>query len=299
MIYLVFEAGSRAGLSARLCFQRYKKLNPHTEHKLVMVDDDDVFENIALSCDPVTEMKRDMLPLVMTGCSVMPFPADELTRQSESLVDLNVVKDSIWEVSPQYYDKSFVNYVMYRDSDIKVRIPFTFDFNNVCVKPNTMSAGSKGIQLLDNVCVSEKIDIKNEYVIDVLRNDKGQATYWGRQVKMRAGYDKYIKFLSYEHPAIEAAKFIVERASIPESQPIHGLFSRIFHIQLAEDDNGTFWFIEASKRISGTSLVNIPFGFDPFEFIETQRSIWIKPADIDFEKWYLYDDLLIMTSQMI
>lgn len=296
MIYVVFEAGSRAGLSARYLFEWYLKLNPSTEDKLILVDSDEVFSSIYHKHGTgVIPLHESLLETkVNFKNEVTVFPADEISRQSGHCENLNLIRSSIWMASPQYYDKSYVNYMLKEDNDSEFlppcMVPETFDMNSVCVKPNKMSAGSKGVQFFDNMCISEKIEIQNEYVIDVLRNNNGQATYYGRQVKLRAGYDKYIKFLPHDHGAITAAMYLVRKAH--EKSTISGLFSRIFHVQIAEDIHGQFWFIEASKRISGTSLVNILCGFNPFEFIKTGKSIWIKPADVDFDSWYRYEDLL-------
>lgn len=303
MIFIVFEAGSRAGLSAKHLFLHHLAMSKDRIDQMMLVDRNVLFWLLDTDTNRAGYITEDDFHegiskhhLADADCFV--FPADELTRQRQC-IDLEnklQVHSPIWHVEPEWYDKVRVNHelanLFYQKGDGKCFLitPPTAIFRNACVKPATQSAGSKGISFHENVCVSEKIDIAREYVIDVLRRDDGYAAYFGRKVDMKNGYDQYICFLDDDHPAIARAKYLVD---IVEGTPLRQLFNGIFHLQLAEDHDGQFYYIEASKRISGTSLVNIPFGYDPFVFIKTGAIIKTKPTDIEANpnRWYRYDDL--------
>lgn len=210
------------------------------------------------------------------------FPCDELTRQSNAIVADIAAIDNVSSVEPHFYDKRMMN--TYLDDRAKgLKIPKTFPIENVFVKPNAMSAGSKGCYPMNDMCVSERINIKNEYVIDCLKGEE-QLQVFPRQVVLKNGYDKYIKLLPVASKIGDAVfEFIL---SIAECK----LFNGIFHLQVAENNNGDFYYIEASKRISGTSIANLTRGFNPFFFLNGLR----RPSEDRFKEnqWYRFEDFI-------
>ena len=284
MKYVVFEAGSRAGFSSEMFFLDYQK-KTSSEDVLYMVDDSLQVNEV----EPSSNVKRitffDFLGLDKEGLVV--FPADELSRQSQCVVyDLAKSKE-FSRTDYVYYHKGSVNHNLHMLTyGCRIKVPKTFECTNVCVRPNTMSAGSKGIQLLDNVSITEKIDIAEEYVVDVLRSENSIKLY-PRAVVLKNGYDRLIKPLKEDSDIGEAAKEFIFTAC-PKNE---GIFSNVFHLQLAKDYKGDLFYIESSKRISGTSIINIFRGMNPFCFIngvETEE----RNNPFQYDKWYRYEDFI-------
>ena len=189
-----------------------------------------------------------------------------------------------------WYDKAHVNNVLAELVSIdqcKIRIPLTFGLTDAFIKPNKASAGSKGLELKGDVCVSQIIDIRREFVADVFYDGK-YVNVFPREVKLRSGYDKMIRLLP---PSSRISREIRKFVECVSSQV--ELFSPgIFHIQLAEDTNGDLFYIEASRRISGTSLVNLANGFNPFCFMNRVKTDVIVTR-FDDCKWFRYDDFVL------
>lgn len=155
-----------------------------------------------------------------------------------------------------------------------------------------MSAGSRNIEFNENVCVSEKIDIQHEYVVDVLERN-GEFNIFAREVVLRQGYDKFIKLLDETHKLTSAIRRFLKLVS---SKIKATLFKGIFHIQVAEDTNGDFYFIEASKRISGSSIVNVYNGFNPFDALENTTPFICATNPFSYNKWYRFEEMVTRLS---
>lgn len=298
--YIVFEAGSRAGLSVELFFRAWRKQNGWKDGEgdvLYLADSDPVYRMVPSSCTNINRIsEQKALGLLMSDKDIVVFPADELTRQCNYAVMNKVSDDDYAKVSELWYDKAHMNNVLSELVSLdkcNIRIPLTFGLSDAFIKPNKASAGSKGIEFKDCVCISQAIDIKTEYVVDVLCTDLGIEAY-PREVKLRAGYDKYIRLHSPSSQiAVEVLKFV---ECVSEKV---GLFAPgIFHIQLAEDTNGDLFYIEASRRISGTSIVNLTNGFNPFCFmngVKTESLVhWF-----EYGKWFRYEDFVLEVENEI
>ena len=285
MKYVVFEAGSRAGFSAEMFFLDYLK-RTGKDDILYMVDDSLQVNEVESPINVERITHEDFIKLY-DGNTVV-FPADELSRQSRPTDFDAASKNSFSKVDSLYYNKKKINENLNMLTyGCKIKIPKTFDLTNICIRPNTMSAGSKGIQLLDNVSITEKINIVEEYVVDVLRSDTDMKLY-PRAVVLKNGYDRLIKPLEENSEIGEACKeFILE--ACPKNT---GLFSNVFHLQLAKDDKGGLYYIESSKRISGTSIVNIFRGMNPFDFINGEK-LEERNSPFLYGKWYRYEDFLM------
>lgn len=285
MKYVVFESGSRAGFSAEMFFLDYVNQTERSNDTLYMVDDSSDVNDVVCSSNVKRISFFDYLELDKKGLII--FPADELSRQSKSVVYDLANNNEVSGVDYIYYYKQSMNAKLQElTNGCKIKIPRTFDITNVCVRPNTMSAGSKGIQLLNNVSITERINIKQEYVVDVIRSQENIEIY-PRAVVLKNGYDRLIKPLESDSYIGEAVKEFVISAA-PKNE---GLFSNIFHLQLAEDVKGDLYYIESSKRISGTSIVNIFRGMNPFCFI---NGVQTKERNNPFMygKWYRYEDFI-------
>lgn len=297
MKYLVFESGSRAGFSAEMFFRAWQKRHHRTDVKLIMADSDWAMLELPNAkgilrkhCQPAEARVGEK--------GVRVFPGDELTRQRNEWIQKAIENDIFAKVEDWYYDKSKVNRMLHKITDGKtfIKIPKTFELNEVCIKPNTLSAGSKNIQFEGNVCIEELIDIKTEYVADVLEIN-GEFCPFVREVTLRSGYDKLIKLLPPNHILTHSVRQFLEVVS-ENTEDRLSLFKGIFHLQIAEDDKGQYYFIEASKRISGTSIVNIFNGFNPFDLIEgTEFTTY--PNPFDYWKWYRYEDFILELSKII
>lgn len=298
--YLVFEAGSRAGLSTELFFRAWRKQKGWKDGEgdvLYLADSDPVYYSVPTKCSSMSRISESKaMSLIQSGGDFIVFPADELTRQLNFAVQLSVHDDEYAKVCQLWYDKAHMNNVLSELVSLdkcKIRIPLTFGLTNVCVKPNEASAGSKGLEFKDGVCVSQSIDIKREYVVDVLHADTGIKAY-PREVKLRAGYDRMIRLHSPDSQIAQEVWKFVECVSDKV-----GLFAPgIFHIQLAEDTNGDLFYIEASRRISGTSIVNLANGFNPFCFmnrVEADRLV----HRLEYGKWFRYEDFILEVEEII
>lgn len=275
--YIVFESGGRAGYSAKLCYLFREQTDQSKDRNLVMADTNPIFPHLS----PIGSVLYTYDDDVFDGCTL--FPADELKRQR------NPKK---YGVKSWWYDKLRVNEILAERIDYhKIRIPTTFSFDSVCIRPNTESAGSKGVQMLENVCISALIDKKTEYVIDCIGSEM-----WAREVQLKNGYDQYVKFLPMDHPVYAAASEIIEQAQFTK---LMGLFNGIFHLQLMEDKTGILYFIEVSNRISGSSLVNIPFGFNPFAYIEGEHVTRYLSESFKEGDWYRYEDILERIQKLL
>lgn len=275
--YIVFESGGRAGYSAKLCYLYAQRKGLVNGRNLVMADTNPIFSQLFPLGAVIYSNEIGSLD------DSIVFPADELTRQRNP---------ERYGVKSWWYDKLRVNEILAERINYHlVRIPTTFSFDNVCIRPNAESAGSKGLQMLENVCVSSLIEKRTEYVIDCIGSEM-----WAREVQLKNGYDQYVKFLPMDHPVYVASKEIIEQAQFTK---LKGLFNGIFHLQLMEDQNGVLYFIEASNRISGSSLVNIPFGFNPFAHLEGYQVERNVTNDIHENCWYRYEDILEYVAKQI
>lgn len=292
--YIVFEAGSRAGLSAEIFFLAWRKQNGWCDGQgdvLYLADADPVYRCVPTQSQNIARIsEQDAVNLLQCDKDIVVFPADELTRQLNTAVRNAVQDDDYSRVSPLWYDKAHVNNVLAELVSIdqcKIRIPLTFGLTDAFIKPNKASAGSKGLELKGDVCVSQIIDIRREFVADVFY-DGNYVNVFPREVKLRSGYDKMIRLLPpSSRISMEVSKFVKCVSSQVE------LFAPgIFHIQLAEDTNGDLFYIEASRRISGTSLVNLANGFNPFCFINRVKTDAFVTRFED-GKWFRYEDFVL------
>lgn len=293
MIYVVFEAGSRCGTSARLFFNQYVSNNPSAvDDSLLLVDMSEEFvESATTLCNAShigacleKDAQRIIDMMINDGQDVAIFPADELTRQR------GYNPNPKWwnDVKKEFYDKEYVNA---RLASHGVTVPPTFRIKDVIVKPNSQSAGSKGIQFLDNVCISKRIDIAHEYVVDMFVTIEGQTVCYPREVKLKNGYDHYIKFLPQDSAVVAFAKHL------PLVYP--QLFSGPCHCQLIEDNNGVLYYVEGSKRLSGTSMVAMLFGYNPFELVNGAEIKEPAPnSSATYGEWYSFDSLRSLISRM-
>ncbi len=288
MNFIVFESGSRAGLSAELFFEDYVKRNS-VNHTLYLSDLDEDFKRIAERHPQVKRIHDSRALEMLKAGDAVVFPADEITRQVNDLVAEIVTHHSFSRVKPSYYNKNAMNHHLAPlTAGCSIKVPATFSTTNVCIRPNTRSAGSRNVQLLDNACVTQRIDIMHEYVVDVLRYDDTTMHIFPREVTLKNGYDRFIKLLPLDGELASAVReFIL--AACPAND---GPFSDIFHLQLCQDTSKQLYYIEFSKRISGTSCVNIATGMNPFALIDSVEPE-LHPQVID-DKWRRFEDFLIM-----
>ena len=297
MNYVVFESGSRAGFSAEMFFRVWKKQHPDNNAKLILSDIDTLFSELPTTHQDIERLKdwQTIARLSNKNCRV--FPCDEMTRQTYQVVRDFVKSDYYASAEQWFYNKSRVNTLLVSvvGASCPIKIPKTFDLNSVCIKPNTMSAGSRNIEFNDNVCVSEKIDIQHEYVVDVLERN-GELNIFAREVVLRQGYDKFIKLLDETHKLTSAIKCFLKLVS---SKIKATLFKGVFHIQVAEDTNGDFYFIEASKRISGSSIVNVYNGFNPFDALENTTPFICATNPFSYNRWYRFEEMVSRLSLVL
>lgn len=303
MYYIVFESGSRAGLSAEIFFRAWRSQlgladNVDGDDTLLLADADQSYCSVPSKCRNVCRVSELYgLTSLESLDNIVVFPADELSRQFKDEVMEKASQNPVSFVDALWYDKAHINNVLSELVDLEqcaIRIPLTFGLSDaVLLKPCKASAGSKGIVSFNDVCVSQRIDIKHEYVVDVLRTEN-EIQVFPREVCLRSGYDKMIKLID---PSGELANEV--RRFIEIVSPKFPMFAPgIFHIQLAKDVNGDLYYIEASRRISGTSLVNLPNGFNPFCFINGTKG---KSIDHPFKygKWFRYEDFLLEIENLI
>lgn len=282
MIWVAFEGGSRAGLSTELFFSAYKSVCPNDD-VLYVADSDKVFQSVDSQKSVVHVTEKD--GILIANEKGMIFPADELTRQRLHK-DFRVGSMVHSDVKSWYYDKIKMNeFISTNVKCDQIKVPKTTMLYDAFLRPNSMSAGSKGIMRLSNYCISEYIDIAKEYVVDVFFDECPHI--YTRQVVLKGGYDKYIKFISLGSPVNQKIKDFV----IALNKTKEPFYKGVFHLQLAEDANGDLWYIESSKRISGTSLVNMLIGYNPFCLIEGKKFIDASYY-AEYDTWYRYEDLL-------
>lgn len=288
MNFVVFESGSRAGLSAELFFEEYVNATG-AQHKLFLSDLDEDFQHIVSRHSQVHLIHDSQAFEMLAADEAVIFPADELTRQSNSVATEVASKHSFSRILPFFYNKKQMNeYLAPLTSHCAIKVPETFSLSEVCIKPNSMSAGSRNIQFLDNACVTQKIEINHEFVVDVLRYDNEKMYIFPREVTLKNGYDRFIKLLPLDG---ELAKHVREfvKAVCPKND---GMFSDIFHLQLCQDKSGQYYYIEFSKRISGTACVNIMSGMSPFALIDgVDQEISTNLID---GNWRRFEDFLLM-----
>lgn len=302
MDYIAFEAGSRAGFSTEIFFRAWRSqlgltANDRGEDMLFLVDSDSDVCTIQESSNVCRVSETYAKMLLEQEENLVVFPADELTRQLNEDVREIASRNRFSFVDPLWYDKAHVNNVLSELVDVEkclVFIPLTFGLSeDIFIKPCKASAGSKGLTTLKDVCVSQKIDIEHEYVVDVLRSETDIEVF-PREVRLRAGYDKLINLIDPKGNFADEVRKFIELVS-----PKFPMFAPgIFHIQLAEDKNGTLYYIEASRRISGTSLVNLPNGFNPFCFMNGKKG---KVLDHKFKygRWFRYEDFVLEVDSLI
>lgn len=298
MKFIVFEAGSRAGFSAEMFFRAWLQAHPESNVRLVLADSDFTFTEIP-SDSPISRKSAQIAEAMVGKRKVRVFPGDELTRQRSAIIQEQIKSDSFAAVEDWYYDKAAVNQVLYGITHGKcfIKIPRTMNLTDVCIKPNTESAGSRGIELLSNVCVSERIQIASEYVVDVLEKN-GEYSIFAREVKLRNGYDKYVRLLPESDKLVAAVRQFLQVVRENTKDSGFSLFSGIFHLQVAKDVNGEYFFIEASKRISGSSIVNLSKGFNPFDLLMGTDPVQYEsflPDDI----WVRFEDIISHLSNVI
>lgn len=135
--------------------------------------------------------------------------------------------------------------------------------------------------------MSQIIDIRREFVADVFY-DGNYINVFPREVRLRSGYDKMIRLLP---PSSRISREVRKFVECVSSQ-VELFAPGIFHIQLVEDTNGDLFYIEASRRISGTSLVNLANGFNPFCFMNRVKTDVIVTRFED-GKWFRYEDFVL------
>lgn len=301
MNYFVFEAGSRAGFSAEMFFLAYRKQrglrdDEQGEDNLILVDSDDVVNSIPHKCCAIHRVSESTAKQLLCELDdVLIFPADELTRQCNDEIREIASRNPISEVSPVWYDKMAVNCVLndfVKEKRSPIHIPRTFELTSVFIKPDKASAGSKGLYSYDNVCVSARINIKRELVVDVIRDTTGMMVF-PREVKLRSGYDRLIKLLDPYGALAQNVKEFIEIVS-----PFGVFAPGIFHLQIAEDIYGDLYYIESSRRISGTSIVNLGNGFNPFcllNGIEADSLV----HKCKYDQWFRYEDFILDIENII
>ena len=297
--YIAFEAGSRAGLSTELFFRAWRKQNHWKDGEgdvLVLADSASSYYQVPTCSKSICRVaERDGIKMATRLDGFIIFPADELTRQCNERVRYAAGRSRWSAVHPLWYDKTHVNNVLYEaiyGTWCVIRVPLTFGLSDVCVKPVKASAGSRGIELKSDVCVSQAIAIKHEYVIDVLRSEN-EIKLFPREVQLRCGYDKMIMLMEPDCQLSQEVRSFIEAAGS------FSLFAPgIFHLQIAEDENGDLFYIESSRRISGTSIVNLYNGFNPFCFmngVDAQYPI----SKFEYGRWYRYEDFILDIENQI
>lgn len=283
--YMIFEAGSRCGFSAEYFFKQYRN-EFGTDDELIEVDINPYFQELGDDKkNGIVRVGQDEAEkMIADDESIIIFPADELTRQSNSLVRQRAYNEEFSYINSWMYDKRKMNKFIGENDDLSA--PKTFENVDVFVRPNTMSAGSKNVGRHE-YCVTEYIDIEMEYVVDV-DNCNGYTVIYPREVSLQHGYDKYIRFVDPMSREFEQ----LDRAVKCFLKKFGKYGYKIFHLQLARDRRGKIYYIESSKRLSGTSIVHSLFGYNPFASLNNKKHDFYKTAE--FDKWYRYEDLITM-----
>ena len=293
MKYLVFEAGGRAGLSAELFF--INRVSKDDGDRLVMADMD-VTYRLCPSPDGVSRVSEDealaMIAADASACTV--FPADELARQSKPAVFDLASHNPMVAVERWFYNKRCMNERLAdATAGCRIRIPETFSLDDVFMRPNTMSAGSHGVGRLENTCITRRVEIAHEYVVDV-NGTSDEPVVYAREVNIKNGYDKYLRFLGRQSKVATAVEEFVHAAGA--SFPM--LTKGIFHIQLIENPSGDIYFVEYSKRISGTSIVNLFRGYNPFDALAGINTPVYGGDFAQEDVWYRYEDFILNLSKI-
>ena len=293
MKYLVFEAGGRAGLSAELFF--VNRVRQDDGSSLVLADMDDHYRLCPCPAGVSRVGEVEALAMIASdaaGCTV--FPADELARQSKPAVFGLAARNPMVAVEPWFFSKRLMNESLAAaTAGCTIKIPETFSLDDVFMRPNTMSAGSHGVGRLENTCITRRVEIAHEYVVDVNWVGAEPAVY-AREVRIKNGYDKYLQFLGRESRVSKAVDEFVRaiRTSIPK------LVTGIFHIQLIENPAGEIYFVEYSKRISGTSIVNLYRGYNPFDALSGVETPVYKGDFARENVWYRYEDFILNLNKV-
>lgn len=290
MRYLVFEAGGRAAFSAELFFLH--RVNCGDGDTLLLADTDPLYREVRAGDSSVIRMtEADALALLANpeaSRDILIFPADELTRQGNRAVQAHAASHPISAVEQWYYHKKLMNERLADvTSGCAISIPMTFPTERIFIRPDTMSAGSHGVRGMENTCITELVDIEREYVVDVDWLGNEPAIY-PREVKIKHGYDKYIQFLPADGILGTAVNEFV-RAMRTGCAP---LTSGIFHLQLIEDRRGCLYFIEYSKRISGSSSANLFRGYNPFDSLAGAASTVCRDL-CEEGTWHRYEDFVL------
>ena len=293
MRYLVFEAGGRAGLSAELFF--INRVSKDNGDRLVMADMDGTYR-LCPSPEGVSRVSEDdalaMIAADASACTV--FPADELARQSKPAVFDLASHNPMVAVERWFYNKRCMNERLAAATEgCRIRIPETFSLDDVFMRPNTMSAGSHGVGRLENTCITRRVEIAHEYVVDV-NGTSDEPVVYAREVNIKNGYDKYLKFLGRQSKVATAVEEFVHAAGA--SFPM--LTKGIFHIQLIENPSGDIYFVEYSKRISGTSIVNLFRGYNPFDALAGINTPVYGGDFAQEDVWYRYEDFILNLSKI-
>lgn len=293
MKYLVFEAGGRAGLSAELFF--VNRVRKDDGDSLVLADMDATYMQCPCPAGVSRVTEADALAMIArdaSRCTV--FPADELARQGKPAVFSLAERNPLVAVEPWFFNKRAMNEKLSAVTDgCNIKIPETFSLDDVFMRPNTMSAGSHGVGRLENTCITRRIEIAHEYVVDI--NWVGaEPVIYAREVRIKNGYDKYLKFLGARNKVTRAVDEFVRaiRVSVPK------MVTGIFHIQLIENPAGEIYFVEYSKRISGTSAVNLFRGYNPFDAFAGVQTPVFKGDFAKEDVWYRYEDFILNLNKI-
>ena len=288
MKYLVFEAGGRAGLSAELFFAN--RVRKDDGNSLVMADMDTTYIQCPCPAGVSRVLESDALAMIAadaSSCAV--FPADELARQGKPAVFDLAARNPMVAVEKWFFNKRGMNLKLAQiTSGCQINIPETFSLDDVFMRPNTMSAGSHGVGRLENTCITRRVEIAHEYVVDVNWTAEEPVIY-AREVKIKNGYDKYLKFLGAGSKVARAVDEFVR--AIRAKAPL--MVTGIFHIQLIEDPAGQIFFVEYSKRISGTSIVNLFRGYNPFDALTGVQTPVFTGDFAKEDVWYRYEDFMM------
>ena len=288
MKYLVFEAGGRAGLSAELFFAN--RVRKDDGNSLVMADMDTTYIQCLCPAGVSRVLESDALAMIAadaSSCAV--FPADELARQGKPAVFDLAARNHMVAVEKWFFNKRGMNLKLAQiTSGCQINIPETFSLDDVFRRPNTMSAGSHGVGRLENTCITRRVEIAHEYVVDVNWTAEEPVIY-AREVKIKNGYDKYLKFLGSGSKVARAVDEFVR--AIRAKAPL--MVTGIFHIQLIENPAGQIFFVEYSKRISGTSIVNLFRGYNPFDALTGVQTPVFTGDFAKEDVWYRYEDFMM------
>lgn len=293
MKYLVFEAGGRAGLSAELFFAN--RVRKDDGDSLVMADMDTTYIQCPAPAGVCRVLESDALAMIAADapdCAV--FPADELARQGKPAVFDLAARNPMVAVEKWFFNKRCMNQKLAEvTAGCRIHIPETFDLDDVFMRPNTMSAGSHGVGRLENTCITRRVEIAHEFVVDV--NWTGaEPVIYAREVRIKNGYDKYLKFLGAGSMVAGAVDEFVR--AIRRQVPL--MVTGIFHIQLIEDPSGQIFFVEYSKRISGTSIVNLFRGYNPFDALAGVQTPVFRGDFAKEDVWYRYEDFMMNLNKV-